>query len=198
MSPSSAKNPLEEAHDPGGDYVTHIDSQGIQRRKYKTYCIECGIERLVTKTRLNKQKRCRACANKLPPTEEQRKRISETLRNKYATDADFKRRVAAAQNVSSGDKHWNWKGGVTPLNQRTRTSGEVNAWRLAVFHRDHYKCRICEETKDIQAHHINSWAAFPEDRFVLENGLTLCAPCHKQYHDYEREVSKNGTKTLVS
>ena len=46
--------------------------------------------------------------------------------------------------------------------------------------------------KPSSANHINSWAEFPEDRFILENGLTLCKICHKNYHDYEREVKKNG------
>lgn len=52
-------------------------------------------------------------------------------------------------------------------------------------------CKCCDKD-NLEAHHINSWAEFPEDRFILENGLTLCKICHKNYHDYEREVKKNG------
>lgn len=176
------------------DYITYVDKQGTTRRKYKTFCIECGIEKYTQKSKVNIPSRCRPCATKLTPSEEVKKKISETLRNKYATDAEWKRKVVAAQNVAKGSKHWNWKGGITPINQRTRTSEDYSAWRLAVLHRDHYKCRVCEDTQNLHAHHINPWSAFPEDRYVLQNGLTLCATCHKNYHDYEREVMKNANQ----
>jgi 5-methylcytosine-specific restriction endonuclease McrA len=125
-------------------------------------------------------------------TPERNKQIGDTLREKYQTDPEFRERVAAAQNVKGGSDHWNWKGGVTPLNQRTRTSKESNAWKLAVLHRDKYKCRLCGSDEELHAHHINSWATFPEDRYVLENGLTMCNKCHSTYHKYEKEVKKNG------
>jgi predicted HNH restriction endonuclease len=50
---------------------------------------------------------------------------------------------------------------------------------------------MCGSKDNIQAHHINSWADFPEDRFILENGLTMCKPCHDTYHKYEKEVRRN-------
>jgi len=63
-----------------------------------------------------------------------------------------------------------------------RRSFEYKLWREAVFARDDYRCYDCgERGGDLQAHHIFPFATFPRLRFVVENGLTLCLPCHKKY-----------------
>lgn len=180
-------------------YRTYRDKQGVKRRQYHKACVDCGTDLWVAKHMLLKTQRCRACnywfVAKNP---ERNAKISATLRAKYQNDADFKRKVAKAQTVKSGAEHWNWKGGITPLNQRTRTSGITHAWKLAVLYRDNYQCRICKNKNKLQAHHINGWAEFPEDRHILENGLTLCKKCHKQYHLYEKEVRKNVNFRTIS
>lgn len=183
MTPASANN-----------YILYRDSQNVQRRKYQTYCPDCGVEKYVPKCLLKENRRCKKCTILLNSNNEERnKRIGDTLRQKYKDDAEFKRRVFAAKVVKRGKDHWNWKGGITPLTQRTRTSEEANAWKLAVLHRDNYACRVCQSKDNLHAHHINSWAEFPEDRYILENGLTLCHSCHTQYHTYAKEVKKNLT-----
>jgi hypothetical protein len=53
-------------------------------------------------------------------------------------------------------------------------------WRNGVFERDNYTCQACGQIGgDLQAHHIRSWAEYPDLRYVIDNGLTLCIPCHK-------------------
>lgn len=57
-------------------------------------------------------------------------------------------------------------------------------WRDKVFAKDRYTCQWCNahngNGKDIylEAHHIKSWKCFPELRFDMENGITLCLDCH--------------------
>lgn len=141
---------------------------------------------------------CRECSLDRKISEEVRNKISLSLRNKYKTDETFKQRVLNARNVKSGVDHWNWKGGATPINQRNRTSEDASAWKLAVLSRDNYSCRMCGSKDELQAHHINSWTDFPEDRFILENGLTMCKPCHSFYHQYEKEVRRNQNQNIIS
>ena len=87
-----------------------------------------------------------------------------------------------------GEKHWNWQGGITELNSKIRTCDEYKLWRKSVFERDRWTCIWCgyrSHTKikgraDIQADHIKPFALFPELRFAIDNGRTLCVPCHKK------------------
>lgn len=186
MKPASAKEL---------PFNRYIDSQGIQRKEWHLKCESCGNtwKTRAPKYKAMKLKLCRSCKAKNMP-QKVREKIRNTLIKKYKTDEDFKRRVAEAQKVKSGENHWNWKGGVTPITQKTRTSPDARAWRLAVFYRDNFTCRICNSKEKLQAHHINSWVNFPEDRFILENGITLCKTCHDLYHQFEREFNKNGKR----
>jgi hypothetical protein len=79
-----------------------------------------------------------------------------------------------------GDKNPNWKGGATERHLAERTSKKYNLWRLGVFERDKFTCQECKITGVyLEAHHIKSFAHFPEFRFELSNGITLCKECHK-------------------
>jgi len=61
---------------------------------------------------------------------------------------------------------------------------EVKKWSNTVKQRDNYICKKCNiKYCKMVAHHINSWANFPEKRFILENGVALCKPCHKKLHN---------------
>lgn len=85
--------------------------------------------------------------------------------------------------MPNGRFHWNWKGGKTPKNQVERNSLESKNWRIAVFQRDHFTCQVCGKTGGkLNAHHIRPWAKYPELRYKLCNGITLCEECHKNIH----------------
>lgn len=85
----------------------------------------------------------------------------------------------------TGEKHWNWKGGITPINNRIRKTSEYKLWRKSVFERDNYTCIWCGyKGNKIQADHIKPFALFPELRFAIDNGRTLCIDCHKTTDTY--------------
>ncbi len=56
-------------------------------------------------------------------------------------------------------------------------------WARAVKKRDHYMCQLCEGRGELNSHHLNGWNTFPDERYSIENGVTLCKTCHNQFHD---------------
>lgn len=88
--------------------------------------------------------------------------------------------------IAFGSRHWNWKGGITPENQKARSSKEYSEWRQSVFRRDDYTCCFCGKVGGVlNAHHIRPWATNPELRFDIDNGITLCELCHRIVHRKE-------------
>jgi hypothetical protein len=100
----------------------------------------------------------------------------------------------AIENRPRGDKHhnwgvsrkgkdsFNWRGGITPENERIRHSKEYKEWRLHVFERDNFACVNCGDNKggNLNADHIQPFSLFPELRLDINNGRTLCIDCHKE------------------
>lgn len=83
-----------------------------------------------------------------------------------------------------GEKCYIWKGGVSPINKRLRRSSQFRIWREEVFKRDNWTCRKCYSRGVVlHPHHIKNFAEYPELRFDVRNGMTLCENCHKQFHN---------------
>jgi hypothetical protein len=88
--------------------------------------------------------------------------------------------------IRRGPEHPSWKGGDDRRRElsRARNCQEYNQWRLAVFSRDGFKCQSCGDAKggNLHAHHIKSFANHPSLRYDINNGVTLCEPCHENEH----------------
>lgn len=66
---------------------------------------------------------------------------------------------------------------------RHRKYPAYQKWRRDVFSRDEYTCQCCGEIgRVLNAHHIESFARNTELRTDINNGITLCQSCHKEYH----------------
>ncbi len=71
-----------------------------------------------------------------------------------------------------------------PTNQEIRESPEYRQLRITVLKRDKFKCVFCDETQNLEVHHIYSFASFPAGRFDPMNCLTLCRYHHKLTPNY--------------
>ena len=95
-----------------------------------------------------------------------------------------KQRLKKAKTHKKGELHWNWKGGINSINDTIRKSIEYRLWRESVFERDNWTCIWCGEKGYVEADHIKPFALFPELRFAIDNGRTLCIDCHKKTDTY--------------
>lgn len=92
----------------------------------------------------------------------------------------------------SGENHWNWKGGITDDNHRCRNSIGHRNWRNSVLERDNFTCCRCKKRNmELNAHHIKPFSLYPELRFDIDNGITLCRECHVRLHKEQMKWEKN-------
>lgn len=85
---------------------------------------------------------------------------------------------------SAKEKHWNWKGGITPVRKKLHETFEYRQWRKAVLKRDNRTCQMCGSTSNIEADHIKRWREHSELRHDISNGRALCRSCHNQTSTY--------------
>ena len=112
-----------------------------------------------------------------------------------------------------GEKHPNWKGGITPLGRRLREFFGVNQ-TLKVLKRDNYTCQCCGSKKDLHVHHkipfhnilnrilkehpdldpiinineLYNIAVNDKEFKNLDNLITYCHDCHfYKIHDYTKK-----------
>lgn len=89
----------------------------------------------------------------------------------------------------SKENHYLWKKDRSEVKDywTERNNPEYKQWRKEVFKQDDYKCKI--NNKDclgkIVAHHILPWSRFPELRYEVNNGITLCQFHHPRKRNDE-------------
>lgn len=135
-------------------------------------------------------------------------RHSEATRRKIAASnkafcAANPEAVAARGQKVRGAQHYQWKGGITRLNQSIRQMTENRRWMDAIKARDG-RCVRCGATSNLEAHHKVSLAALIEQLGIrsradarrhaaalwdMENGETLCVDCHYAEHGRMRRAA---------
>jgi len=93
----------------------------------------------------------------------------------------------------SGEKHWKWIIDRTKIKQGNieKRSPRYKEWRKSVCDRDGWKCKInnCDCNGRLEVHHILGFTEYPELRYDINNGITLC-----HYH-HPRKVKE--VKSLI-
>ena len=128
----------------------------------------------------------------IPSSQLQKKIASKTHKGRKITEETRKK----MSNAKKGKNSPFWKGGITPIHKKIKASIEYKLWRESVFERDNYTCRWCGiraelglgRRVEIQAHHIKPFSLFPELRFAIDNGRTLCVECHRKTDSYMKKL----------
>jgi 5-methylcytosine-specific restriction endonuclease McrA len=77
-----------------------------------------------------------------------------------------------------------------------RRSKKMKEWRRKVRRRDRYTCQMCNSRRykghwiKLHVHHIVRFVDIVESRFFIDNGITLCAPCHCLTYGKERDYEQ--------
>lgn len=96
-----------------------------------------------------------------------------------------KLKIAQRKINRKGENSPNWKGGKRSERKKAMSSYQYKEWRISVFVRDGYKCQSCGiKGGYLEADHIKPWCAYPDLRYDIDNGRTLCKPCHIKQDTY--------------
>ena len=101
----------------------------------------------------------------------------------------------------AGEKNWNWREDRNAVLEKHRVRGslEWKQWRAAVFARDDFTCKECGvRGVYIEPHHIIPVRSDWNKLFELNNGITLCRPCHKRTMWKEDEFAGKYTALLTT
>lgn len=174
-------------------------------RKRSSYSVKYNKYVYPTFTRFCSQKCANFYINKYEnpaQTETGRKKISDFAK-KRGTDHLNTPEAKLKQRMSiSGRGHWNWQDGKTDADRKIRNSFEIKEWRKKVFERDNWTCVLCGARNGtgrsitLNADHIKQFALFPELRFELSNGRTLCTPCHIKTPTFAGRGNKRNRKVI--
>jgi 5-methylcytosine-specific restriction endonuclease McrA len=107
-----------------------------------------------------------------------------------------------------GERSSNWKGGITDIRRRVRSSLKYKNWRQEVFLRDNFACQRCgQHGGNLEAHHKKRFSKLMQEArnymplldpytacllyspmWDISNGQTLCEACHKKTKSYLRKT----------
>lgn len=126
-------------------------------------------------------------------------RVKNTCLEKYGVPCYLNLDYAGEKN--SKENHPRWKGGVA-YHRVERSCWEYREWRTSVFVRDEYTCQCCGAKSSkgkgvtLVGHHIKNWKDNPQERYNVDNGITLCKSCHLKFHS--KYGKKNNTPEQLS
>lgn len=146
-----------------------------------------------TRRRISESQMGRVSARKgVTLSEETKEKIRKARKHQIFT-VETRRKLSESHR---GEKSYLWRGGITQENKRIRNTIEYRLWRESVFKRDNYTCVWCGtrsgngKSVKLNADHIKPFALYPELRLAIDNGRTLCEPCHKNTDTFAGRIRR--------
>jgi hypothetical protein len=114
-----------------------------------------------------------------------------TVKHKLSKDHMSKMQIlgcspeANAKKAHKGEAHPRYIKDRSQVKSK-RSRYENTVWTKSIFERDNFTCQDCgQRGGKLQADHIKPYCICSEDeKWNLENGRTLCVPCHKKTDTY--------------
>lgn len=113
-----------------------------------------------------------------------KKRGSNRTGKKHTLETRAKISRISRERSPKGKDAPGYKDGKLEERRGQRMSMKYKRWRYDVYLRDKFTCQKCGDDKggNLIAHHIKPFSDYPNLRFSIENGLTICVSCHKHIH----------------
>ena len=164
-------------------------------------CPQCGKELTYNRKSaltlaLKNNRPCTSCSLK----NRSKRGIKESTRKKLSDSMTRNRRNGTCvppEKPFAGHKHtMESRKKISKTIRKTRGLPEQSAtfsnkmlitWSKAVRERDDYICQHCHFDgvgNEMEAHHIVPKAKYPQYAYDVENGQTLCKPCHTILHRF--------------
>lgn len=140
----------------------------------------------------------------------QETRLKMSLASKGKIVSEETKRKLSEINLGKykGENSPNWRGGITPLKHKVRTSFEYKQWRQKVFLRDDFTCQECKQRGGkLHSHHKKEFSKLIQEAkdclplfdlytacmqysplWDINNGVTLCKECHKKTKSYLKGI----------
>jgi 5-methylcytosine-specific restriction endonuclease McrA len=102
----------------------------------------------------------------------------------HTIEARVKMSVSQRALERTGERNPMYKDGLVAQRRGERFSTLYARWRRDIFRRDRFTCQKCGDDRggNLNAHHVKAFATFPELRYNVDNGITLCVRCHRNEH----------------
>jgi hypothetical protein len=115
---------------------------------------------------------------------------TQEIRNKISKSNIGKKQPIHQILSRSGPNASNWIKDRSKLKKSNRKDHDYayKNWMLNVKKRDSWKCKLLNEQCNgrLESHHIFNWIDYPELRYDINNGITLC----HFHHPFGREEEK--------
>jgi hypothetical protein len=146
-------------------------------KSYKKLCKECNVQLTLNNSRDIVRKNF--CSHSC------RAKFYEIA--KHGNVALMSTPEANAKKVRKGELNGRWIKDRSLV--KTRSAHENYVWKRVVMTRDKFTCQNCEKIGGkLQVHHKAPYKLFKNLRWVEQNGITLCEPCHKKLHTTTAEI----------
>lgn len=104
---------------------------------------------------------------------------------------ETRKKISIFNTTLTGEKARRWiKDRSKLVKRQERNDVAYKDWRRQVWLRDSFKCKIANPNCEgrIEAHHILSWRYYPELRYQVNNGITLCRAHHPRVRAEEKRL----------